>query len=329
MLISICFSSISYALETDCVVLVYHRFSDEGPKSTSTSPEVFKEHLSYLQENEFTVLPLKIVVKKLQSKEKLPKNCVSLTADDGFLSIYKEAFPLLTEYQFPMSIFVSTNAIDKNYESMMTWSQLREMAPLVDVFNHTVNHSHLVNLLQENLENEIYFAQDRISKELGVKDKYLAYPYGEYDDETYSFLGLNGYIGFGQQSGVASQDSDFLNIPRFSMSGQYAKMESFILKVNTVDMPLKNIKPKSMIISGDFKPKLDLVFLRPLTKYERDNFACYVSGQNKAKLEWSGLQSVGISVEEPLRVGRSRYNCTMPFKENGRYYWFSKLWLRL
>jgi len=33
--------------------------------------------------------------------------------------------------------------------------------------------------------------------------------------------------------------------------------------------------------------------------------------------------------EEPLGVGRSRYNCTMPSKENGRYYWFSKLWLRL
>ena len=241
-LISICFPSISYALESDCVVLVYHRFSDEGPKSTSTSPEVFKGHLSYLQENEYTVLPLKTVIKKLQAKEKLPQNCVSLTADDGFLSIYKEAYPLLTEYQFPMSIFVSTNAIDKNYESMMTWSQLREMAPLVNVFNHTVNHPHLVNLLQENLQNEINIAQDRISKELGVKDKYLAYPYGEYDDATYAFLKSNGYIGFGQQSGVASQDSDFLNIPRFSMSGPYAKMESFIpVSYTHLTLPTKRI----------------------------------------------------------------------------------------
>ena len=228
-----------------------------------------------------------------------------------------------------MSIFVSTNAIDKNYESMMTWDQLREMAPLVDVFNHTVNHPHLVNLSKENLENEIHIAQDRISKELGVEDKYLAYPYGEYDDQTYSFLELNDYIAFGQQSGIASQNSDFLNIPRFSMSGPYAKMESFILKVKTVEMPLKSTEPKSMIVSDSFMPVLDLVFLRPLTKFERDNFACYVSGQNKAKLEWNGLHSVSITANEPLGVGRSRYNCTMPYKENGRYYWFSKLWLRL
>ena len=94
----------------------------------------------------------------------MPLNCVSLTADDGFLSIYKEAFPLLTQYQFPMSVFVSTNAIDKNYESMMTWSQLREMAPLVDVFNHTVNHPHLVNRLTDKLENEIHLPKKESQK---------------------------------------------------------------------------------------------------------------------------------------------------------------------
>ena len=153
LLLSAIFSpSMSYALESDCVILVYHRFSDEGPKSTSTSPEVFKQHLAYLKENDYSVLPLKTVIEKLQSKENLPPDCVSLTADDGFLSIYNEAFPLLTEYQYPMSIFVSTNPIDKKYDAMMSWSQLREMAPLVDVFNHTVNHPHLVNLLPGTLE---------------------------------------------------------------------------------------------------------------------------------------------------------------------------------
>ena len=106
-------------------------------------------------------------------------------------------------------------------------------------------------------------------------------------------------------------------------------MESFILKVNTVAMPLLSIKPKSMIISESNTPVLDLFFLRPLTKHERNNFACFVSGQNKAKLEWSGLQSVRISAQDPLGVGRSRFNCTMPYQEKGRYYWFSKLWLGL
>ena len=319
----------SQALEDDCVLLVYHRFPDDGPKSTSTSPEVFKQHLEYLKNNDYKVLPLKKIIRSLQSKESLPSNCVSLTADDGFLSIYTEAFPLLVEYQFPMSVFISTNPVDIKYDSMMTWNQLREMAPLVDIYNHSVNHLHLVNQSAQIVEDEILFAQERISTEMNTNDKFFAYPYGEFDDLTYSYLKSKGYIAFGQQSGVASQTSDFLNIPRFSMSGPYAQMNSFSLKVKTVDMPVESSNPKSLIISGDLRPLLKLNFSRELTSYEINNFSCYVSGQDRAKLEWDGLQSVSVRSNDPLAIGRSRYNCTMPYKEVGRYYWFSKLWLRL
>jgi len=46
-------------------------------------------------------------------------------------------------------------------------------------------------------------------------------------------------------------------------------MDSFSLKVQTVDMPLKSYSPKSLIISNNYKPTLDLVFSRPLTNYEK------------------------------------------------------------
>ena len=331
ILISISLPLNSYASESDndCVILLYHRFSDEEPKSTSTSPDLFKQHLEYLKKNDYKVLPLKKVIESLQAKEDLPEKCVSLTADDGFLSLYTEAFPLLVNYQFPMSVFVSTESIDKKYDLMMSWNQLREMAPLIDVYNHSNKHPHLVNQDTSTLENEISYAQERIEKELGVNDKFFAYPYGEYDDKTYSYLDALGYTAFGQQSGVVSQTSDFLNLPRFSMSGPYAKMDSFSLKVQTLDMPIKSYSPKSLIISNDYKPSLDLVFSRPLTTYEKNNFSCFVSGQDLADLHWRGLQAVSIQSKAPLLTGRSRYNCTMPYKEKGRYYWYSKLWLRL
>jgi biofilm PGA synthesis lipoprotein PgaB len=329
ILISIMLPLNSYASESDCVLLVYHRFSDEEPKSTSTSPDLFKQHLEYLEENEYKVLPLKKVIESLKAKKDLPEKCVSLTADDGFLSFYTEAFPLLVRYQFPMSVFVSTESIDKNYDLMMSWSQLNDMTPLIDVYNHSTKHLHLVNQDTLTVENEISFAQERIAKELGTNDKFFAYPYGEFDNTTYSYLGSLGYVAFGQQSGVASQSSDFLNLPRFSMSGPYAKMDSFSLKVQTVHMPIKSDSPKSLIISNDYKPILDLVFSRPLTNYEKNNFSCFVSGQDVADLEWKSLQSVSVQSKAPLLTGRSRYNCTMPYKDKGRYYWYSKLWLRL
>jgi len=94
-------------------------------------------------------------------------------------------------------------------------------------------------------------------------------------------------------------------------------------------MPIESSNPKSLIISEDLRPVLNLNFSRELTSYEKNNFSCYVSGQDKARLKWHSLQSVSVRSNDPLGIGRSRYNCTMPYKEAGRYYWFSKLWLKL
>ena len=64
---------VSFADDSECVLLLYHRFSDEEPKSTSTSPKVFRSHLEYLIENDYKVLPLNDVVQRLKAQEKLKK----------------------------------------------------------------------------------------------------------------------------------------------------------------------------------------------------------------------------------------------------------------
>ena len=113
------------------------------------------------------------------------------------------------------------------------------------------------------------------------------------------------------------------------MSGPYAQMNSFSLKVKTLAMPIESSDPRSMIFSGDLMPILNLNFSRELTSYEKSNFSCYVSGQDQANLQWDGLQSVSIWPSEHLVIGSSRYNYTMPYKEAGRYYRFSKFLLSL
>ena len=319
----------SIADNNQCVLLLYHGFSDEGPQSTNTSPAVFEKHLESLYENGYKVLPLGEVIEGLKMQGMLPKKCVSLTADDGFLSLYTNAYPLLAKYQMPMSVFVSTESIDKKYTLMLTWQQLREMSDLVDVYNHSVKHLHLVEQNVEVVRSEITQAQQRIEQELGVEEKFFAYPYGEFDEETYRLVSDLGYVGFGQHSGAISRNSDFLNLPRFSMSGPYAKMDSFTLKIKTLPMPIEIEEPQSLLIYENFKPSLTLTFSRELTNNEKRQFSCFVSGQDQPELIWLDSNKVKVQARESLSKGRSRYNCTMPSKEAGRYYWYSKLWLRL
>jgi hypothetical protein len=211
---------------------------------------------------------------------------------------------------------------------MLSWQQLQEMSDLVAVYNHSVKHLHLVEQSVEVVQSEITQAQQRIQQELGVEEKFFAYPYGEFDDETYRLMSNLGYVGFGQHSGAISRNSDFLNLPRFSMSGPYAKMDSFTLKIKTLAMPIEFEEPQSLLISENFKPSLTLTFSRELTNNEKQQFSCFVSGQDQPELIWLTSNKVNVQARKSLPKGRSRYNCTMPSKEAGRYYWYSKLWLR-
>lgn len=310
-----------------CVLLVYHRFTDDGPRSTSVSPELFRSHLSYLQDNDFEVLPLDEVIDALQANTSLPDKCVSLTADDGYLSIYDNAYPLLKEFQMPMAVFVATEAIDQHYPAMMSWTQLGEMSDLIATYNHGVSHSHLAGKESKEIAAEIISAQIRLKIELGVQFKFFAYPYGEFDDAAYDQLQALGFVGFGQQSGAIGVNSDRFNLPRYAMAGSYAKMSSFALKVNSLPMPIASEEPKLMLISEGDKPLLTLNFTRPMNANERYQFACFVAGQEAPEMNWIGVDKVTIQASKPLAKGRSRYNCTVPSKQKGRYYWYSKLWL--
>lgn len=310
-----------------CVLLVYHRFTDDGPQSTSVSPDLFRKHLVYLKSNDFSVLPLKKVVSTLRMGGDLPDKCVSLTADDGYQSIYKSAYPLLKEFQMPMAVFVSTEAIDHHYPAMMAWPQFREISDVIDVYNHGVSHAHLVSKDAEMIVDDITAAQKRLAAELGVRTKFFAYPYGEFDQITYTQLQQLGYVGFGQHSGAIGVDSDWLNLPRFAMAGSYAKMSSFALKVNSLPMPVVTEQPKSMVIGEGERPLLTLKFSRAMNANERYQFACFVAGQDAPEIIWVEKDTVTVQAKKGLTKGRSRYNCTTPSIKKGRYFWYSKPWL--
>jgi hypothetical protein len=60
-----------------------------------------------------------------------------------------------------------------------------------------------------------------------------------------------------------------------------------------------------------------------------DQLACYI-GSKKMAIRWlvSGKR-FQIQTDNDLPVGRSRYNCTAPDNDSGRYFWFSYLWIQV
>ena len=324
--------------ENGAVILQYHHVSDATPRSTSVSPDVFEEHLDYLHDNGFAVKSIVDVVEAIRNKEPLPDKTVVITFDDAYRNIYENAYPILKQRGFPFTIFVNTEAVDRNFGQYLSWEQLREMGKNgATIANHSITHAHMVvrkpgetqQAWIDRNRDEILNAEAQIKEKTGQSVKLFAWPFGEANPPLQQLLTDLGFTGFGQQSGVASVYSDLTMIPRYPMAASYADMRSFRLKANSLPLPVTNQQPLSAMVSSDnLTPALTLELAKG--QYQKNQINCYASNSGKVPVQWQDDAKTRFTTvtDKPLSVGRSRYNCTAPSMDGKRYYWFSHQWLR-
>ena len=318
---------------SSAVVLQYHHVDVGTPSITSISPTDFAAHLQYLDDKNFSILPLNEINEALKNRKELPDKVVAITFDDAYLSIYTEAYPLLRLKNIPFTIFVATDLVGSS-RRYLTWQQLAEMSEHgALVANHTQSHLHLLRLLDGEshdewrlrIRQEITGAQQEIEKRLGELPKLFAYPYGEYSLSILALVADLGYTGFGQQSGAMGADSNFLALPRFPMDGIYADLESFKTKSNTLVMPIHPINIESVLEPGHFRPELKLNFTEG--NWRTAELTCYGPG-GKMNIDAINTTTFRVRPIADVPVGRTRYNCTMPSSQPERYFWYSQPWIR-
>ena len=122
---------------------MYHRFEENKYPSTNIRMNDFIEHLKILNKNNINFVHPKNFEDELQNDKN--KRKVLLTIDDGFLSFYNNAWPILKEKKIPFILFVSTREVGAfNY---MNWDQIREIEKenFVEIGNHSHTHEYLVD----------------------------------------------------------------------------------------------------------------------------------------------------------------------------------------
>jgi len=322
------------------VILLYHHVAEDTPVSTTTSPALFHEQMDWLAGNDYQVLPLPAVVDSLRRGHSLPDRTVALTFDDGYISVYTEAFPHLRVRGWPFTVFVCPEAIDQGRGPVLNWDQLREMAAAgATVANHGLRHDHLQRRRsgedtaswRARMRTELLDAQARIEKEIGSASGVFAYPYGEFDPDLRALVIEMGWAGFGQQSGPAGAHADLAVLPRFPMTGTYGAMNVFPEKVRSLPLPVLEALPVDpRIAAGDTAARRPVLDLR-LTGTADDwpTITIYVSGQDATTFTWSepDVARLRIQPAATLPRGRSRANITAPSAWPGRWYWFSHTWI--
>lgn len=318
------------------VIAIYHHVSDSTPRSTSLTPQELRIQLEYLRDNDFEVWPLDRTLEALQTGQEMPDRVAVLTFDDAYESIFTAGLPLLQEFGYPMTLFVSTQPVDDRQNGYMNWDQVREMADAgVIIANHMVHHPHMIDALDgetdeqrvTRLREELLHAQERIKAETGQDHKIMAYPYGEFDDDITDMIQELGFVALAQNSGAVGYHSDFTALPRYPLAGSFADIESAATKLQSLAFEVKLQEPRTPITDST-RP---VVTLQLAGDFDVSQLGCYAGGQ-PLELEWIDRESVHFRIQpdpdQEFTARRFGYICTAPKRNTNRYYWFNKFWTR-
>jgi len=213
-------------------ILMYHYISippadaDDYRRNLSLDPEIFDQHLDFLQEQGYTTIYLQDLISYLQTGQpELPEKPIILTFDDGYRDNYDNAFPALRDRGMKGTFFIITDfadfaATNPDYARYATWDMLREMDEAgMEIGSHSRDHPDLKGKDDDFLVWQALGSSQTIEANLGKKPRVLAYPFGSYDENVIRVFHSAGFWGaVTTQPGVEHDNQHLFEMTRLRIS---------------------------------------------------------------------------------------------------------------
>ncbi len=238
-------------------VLMYHNIAESypvGSEGANITPKLFEEHMLAILERGYTPIFVADYYDSVQNGTPLPQNPIIVTFDDGYLSNYEIAFPILKRLNIPATIFIVTSTVGaKAGDGMVstthfTWEQAKEMqeSGIIDIHSHSHTHKNMTQISPAQLQEELRLSKYLIERNLGKNCFVFSYPFGGYNETTSN---LARYAGYKMQILVnyAESGKDYLanntksgidHFTRLTISGDMSTQDLF----DIIDLAVENTK---------------------------------------------------------------------------------------
>jgi len=308
-------------IKNSAVIFMYHKFDTSKYPSTNITLEQFEQHLQEFSKEKYNVLSLSYIMDTIINDGNLPKNTIGISVDDADKSFITTAWPKFKEYEFPVTLFVTTSTITKGNKNYLSWDEIRQLKKEgVDIGAHSHTHEHLVEYTSENLKNEIEKSNKIFLKEIGEIPDLFAYPYGEADTYLINLLKSYKYkVAFGQHSGVINETSNLYYLPRFSLNERYGEIDRVKFVVNTKGLGIYDFVPTNPHIHEN-PPYIGFSLLDQNLAKTIDCFLFDSNGSVDKEI-FKFNERIEIRLKRKLENGRSRLNCTAKDNKNN-WRWF-------
>lgn len=311
--------SCAQVLEGDsqaAVIVVYHHIGEDDDPATSVRMDQFKAHIRELKDGNYSVRPLPQIIADFRSHTAQPPHALAITFDGGHKSILKDAVPLLLEKNLPFTIFIAPAQLDQNLPDYIGWDDVKRLnkSKLVTFGLHPADYTRLIGKPDVEIKRQINTAKARFREKMGTDATLFAYPFGEYSAHYRDIVEQSGFIaGFGQQSGVASADSDRMTLPRFSVTEGYGDIDRFRMIAEALPLPVSGVEPRDPHLTTA-TPSIGFT-VDPDLKTRLASLSCFVSDQPAPKIHKVGEDRIEIRLAQPLTTDKARINCTVPVSQ--------------
>lgn len=207
-------------------VLYYHSVLPDSevttPNEVTISPEKLKQELQIVKDLGYTTLTLSELNDYLDNNMPIPEKSIIITFDDGYTDNYVHAFPILKELDMKATIFMIASQVNSGY--YMSADQLKEMSDYgIDIGSHTDNHVYLDTLSYDKQLKEMKDSKEKLEAILGKEVISIAYPYGNYNEDTKKAATAAGYtLAFTTNRGLDRRTSNKVELNRIYVSSNYS-----------------------------------------------------------------------------------------------------------
>lgn len=224
-------------------ILMYHHVDDRSQEwKLSVSPKSFRRQMEFLKAHQYRVLSLQEYTDHLKENMPIPKKSVVITFDDGYENNFVNAFPVLKKLEFPATIFIQVDGINRRgYMTQEDISILLDNG--LDIGSHTLHHAFLPELEPDELEKELvssrYILENRFRRPITL----FSYPGGGINEEVQQAVIDAGYEGaVATHPGPAYDLKDPYALRRIRISRTADNLFVFWLKISGFYTYLEDIR---------------------------------------------------------------------------------------
>lgn len=212
-------------------VIGYHDLSETAPQTAMRArTSKFRLQMEAIKQLGITVITMDDFTAWKKGTKLLPEKSILLTFDDGWKSVYTDAYPILKEFGFPFTIFLYKDYVDGGGKALTTPMIQEMLANGATIGCHSASHPYPIvvksfkkkgpDIYDAFLRKEMGESKIFLESKFSVKVGSYAYPGGFYTEEMKKLGDELGYnFMFTVISGKVRKSLPDETLPRYIVLG--------------------------------------------------------------------------------------------------------------